>query len=64
MIINTRASTSVDVGRYLTKRENRAYTIIEGNAKRFDSICENTLNNNARKKNSHYSFVLRAANKG
>lgn len=58
MIINTRASESIDVGRYLTDRDEKAFTVIEGDAKRFDNICELTLENRPQKKNSHYSFVL------
>jgi len=58
MIINVKASTSTDVGNYLTDRDKEAFTLIEGDASRFDYICEKTLSENTRKKISHYSYVL------
>ncbi|OGS70801.1 MAG: hypothetical protein A3F91_09820 [Flavobacteria bacterium RIFCSPLOWO2_12_FULL_35_11] len=58
MIINVRASSSVDFGKYLTDREQSAFTIIEGNAQRIDSIAEAMLLANPKKKISHYSYVL------
>ena len=58
MIINVRASSSVDFGKYLTDREQSAFTIIEGNAQRIDSIAEAMLPANPKKNISHYSYVL------
>lgn len=58
MIINVKASSSVNAGEYLTDREKEAYTIIEGDSDRFDYICSSTLENNKKKKISHYSYVL------
>lgn len=58
MIINVKAGSSTDVGNYLTNRDLEAFTIIEGNAEKFDYICEKTLESNSKKKISHYSFVL------
>lgn len=58
MIVSVKAGSSIDVGKYLTDRDLAAFTIIEGNAEKFDYLCEKSLIENNRKKISHYSFVL------
>lgn len=58
MIINARASSSVDFGKYLTDRDAEAFTIIEGDPKRIDALASSLLENKTNRKNTHYSFVL------
>ncbi|MDD5373291.1 MAG: hypothetical protein PHO62_07705 [Sulfurimonas sp.] len=58
MIINARASSSVDFGKYLTDRDKKAFTAIEGNPARIDSLAVSLLERNPKRKNTHYSFVL------
>lgn len=58
MIISVKASSSIDAGKYLTDRNKEAFFVIEGDAKRFDKTAKKLLNDNSRKKISHYSFVL------
>lgn len=58
MIINVKAGKGASVGNYLTERDTEAFTIIEGNAKRFDDLAEALLSQNSKKEISHYSYVL------
>lgn len=58
MIINIKAGKGSSVGNYLTDRDSEAFTIIEGNAKRFDDLAEILLRENSKREISHYSYVL------
>lgn len=58
MIINVKASSSSNFGNYLTNREKEAFTIIEGDPKRIDSLAATLLEDKKNRKNTHYSFVL------
>lgn len=58
MIINIKAGKGASVGNYLTDRDSEAFTIIEGNAKRFDELAEILLRENSKREISHYSYVL------
>jgi len=58
MIINVKAGKGSSVGNYLTDRDSEAFTIIEGNAQRFDDLAELLLQENNKREISHYSYVL------
>ncbi|WP_323585442.1 relaxase/mobilization nuclease domain-containing protein [Aliarcobacter butzleri] len=55
MIINVKAKSTTDGGNYLIDREDEAFIIFEGDAKRFDSLAENL---SSKRDITHYSYVL------
>lgn len=58
MIISIKASSSNNFGNYLVDRDDNAYTVIEGNAKRIDSIATHLLDAYPEREITNYSFVL------